>query len=407
MDVATIVEQLMTPEGRADPYPLYAHARALPPIAPVADGFLLASGYRVINAILRDPGYGVPDREVRMSWSNEYQKHASFAVLNDSMLWTNPPVHGQVRSLVSAVFTARRVAALEPAITRTVDVLMDGLDKAGGDGSPVDFMDAFAFRLPVSVICELLGLPESDRYRFRGPISDLMVSLELLSDLSVLDSADAAAVELQAYFRELVAQRRANPSDDLVSALVQVRDAEDARLTDEQLISNLVLLLVAGFETTTNLLGNGLQVLFDHPDIAAGLRAGAVAPADFVEEVLRYDSPVQLTSRLAFAEGLTVDGVSIRAGDEVLLLLGAANRDPRRYDDPDRFDPDRPDIRPLSFGAGAHFCLGSRLARLEATVAVRRLLARYPRLAPDRQARPTRRDRLVLRGYETLPVTLT
>ncbi|MFD7989753.1 cytochrome P450, partial [Kitasatospora indigofera] len=210
--------------------------------------------------------------------------------------------------------------------------------------------------------------------------------------------------ELAGYFTELAAERRARPKDDLVSALVEVAAADAGRLSGQELLANLVLLLVAGFETTTNLLGNGLALLFEHPAAAAGLRDGTVTPAGLTDEVLRLDSPVQLTSRIALGPGLAVEGVETPPGSAVFVLIGAANRDPDRYERPEVFDPARTDSQPLSFGGGAHFCLGAQLAKLESAVAMPALLHRFPRLAPA--GAPTRRDRLVLRGFETLPVTL-
>ncbi|MER7580997.1 cytochrome P450 [Kitasatospora sp. NPDC097691] len=282
--------------------------------------------------------------------------------------------------LIASVFTARRVAALRPAVEAAVTRLLDGMAEQGADGSPVDFMDAFAFRLPVGVICELLGVPERDRYRFRALASDLTAVLEISGDLGELTEADRAADELSGYFTELAAERLARPQDDLVSDLARIAAEDSVRLSAEELPANLVLLLVAGFETTTNLLGNGLSLLFRHPGAAAGLRNGAVTPAGFADEVLRFDSPVQVTERVALEEGLSVDGLPTPLGGTVTLLIGAANRDPARYERPEVFDPTRTDSRPLSFGGGQHFCLGSRLARLEAEVAVPALLDRFPRL---------------------------
>jgi cytochrome P450 len=226
----------------------------------------------------------------------------------------------------------------------------------------------------------------------------------MLESYDGLGPADAAAHELRRYFGELTEQRRKDPQGDLVSALVQVNDAHDGRLSDVELVVNLVLLFVAGFETTTNLLGNGLYLGFRHPEVLARVRAGEIPVGDFVEEVLRYDSPVQSTSRVALAEGATVGDQPIAKGEQVILLLGAAHRDPGRFAQPDVFDPTRPDNVPLSFGAGIHYCLGQGLARLEAQVAFTRLFARFPGI--ELAAEPTRRDRLVLRGYQTLPVLL-
>ena len=395
----------MSSEGRADPYPLYEAARALGPVAHIDGSYYLVTGYEEANAALRNPAFGKlrPDDPAVATLVEE---HASIRSFGASMLDTNPPEHTRTRRLMSAVFTPRRTAGLEPAIAATVDGLLDEIAKEGVGGSPVDFMERFAFPLPVSVICELLGVPPADRPRFRPLAHDLTASLELVADFDELASADAATLELEEYFRDLVARRRADPRDDLISALAQESDDPHGGLSEDELIANLILLLVAGFETTTNLFGNGLAILFDRPATAAGLREGRLPVADFVEEVLRFDSPVQLTSRVTYGNDTRLGGVELPPSAEVMLLIGAANRDPRRYADPGTFDPLRPDNQPLSFGAGAHFCLGSALARLEAASAFPRLLARFPGLAPAAGQTPVRRDRLVLRGYHTLPVTL-
>ncbi|WP_433892075.1 cytochrome P450 [Streptomyces sp. CA-111067] len=417
MNAAAIVQALMEPAGRADPYPLYAQAHRLGPVLAVADGVFLVSGYAAVNQVLRDPGFGLPDL-ARVA-DRVGAGAGALSSMSRSILRTNPPDHGRMRSLISQVFTPRRIAALQPSVEDAVRRLLDELEGAGADGRAVDFMDRFAFRLPVTVICDLLGVPPADHQRFRRLASDLTGALELSPDAAQLegaarseDPAEAAAGELTAYFAHLIGERRTRPGDDLVSTLVAARDADAGRLSDEELLANLVLLLVAGFETTTDLLGNGLAVLLDRPGLAADLRDGRIGTAGFVEEVLRHDSPVQLTTRLARAGGLAVEGVPVPAGSTALLLLGAANRDPARYPDPDTFDPTRTDSRPLSFGAGPHVCLGNSLARLEASAAFPRLLARFPGLAHDPDpgtapaGRPTRRDRLVLRGYWTLPIRL-
>lgn len=404
MDGEAIIGQLMGREGRADPYPLYRRAHALGAVAPCGPGMAMAAGHRAANQVLRNPAFGVADHGMRADFDPEFLNHSSAVLLSRSVLESNAPHHARVRSLIASVFTARRVAALEPAVVAAVEALLDGMAAQGADGGPVDFMDSFAFRLPVGVICELLGVPEADRYRFRGLAADLTTALEFIADPSELTAADEAADELAGYFTELAAERRDRPKDDLVSALVEVAAADDTRLSGQELLANLVLLLVAGFETTTNLLGNGLALLFEHPEAAAGLLDGAVTPAGLTDEVLRFDSPVQLTSRIALAPGLAVEGVETPPGSAVFVLIGAANRDPDRYERPEVFDPTRGDSQPLSFGGGAHYCLGAQLAKLESAVAMPALLRRFPRLAPA--GAPTRRDRLVLRGFETLPVTL-
>jgi cytochrome P450 len=401
-----IVGALMTPEGRDDPYPLYAAARALGPVFAVPDfGMYVCSGYEEINAALRSPEFGKLQREqIIQGWQENLVEGGSVDTISSSILNANPPHHRRVRSLINSAFTPRRIAGLEPAIARVADQLLDEMERLGAQGEPVDFMEYFAFRLPVTVICELLGIPEHDRARFRPLAHDLTVVIELIDDLAKLAPADAAALELRAYFEKLAAQRRAEPADDLVSALVQVNSAADGRLSDVELIGNLTLLLVAGFETTTNLLGNGLGLLLRSPELKAGLASGGIPVEGFVEEVLRYDSPVQLTMRMALTDAARIGEQSLKPGEQVLMLIGAANRDPARFPDAESFDPLRPESAPLSFGGGIHYCLGQGLARLEAQIAFSRLFARFPEIRAA--AEPVRSDRLVLRGYEKLEVVL-
>jgi cytochrome P450 len=271
----------------------------------------------------------------------------------------------------------------------------------GADGSAVEFMHDFAYLLPVTVICELIGIPEADRERFRPLARDIAGVFEI-HDPATLPAINAAAVELLAYFTALAAKRRDDPLDDLLSDLLAIADSGDGRLTDFELLHNMTLLLVAGFETTTNLLGNGLQVVLQDPAAGQAVSDGSVSPAAFVDEVLRFDSPVQLTSRVGY--DTVVAGVPVTRQTEVATLLGAGNRDPRKFTDADRFDPSRNEGGPLSFGGGAHYCIGAALARLEGTVAFPRLLGRFPRIAPAGE--PVRRETLLLRGFDALPVTV-
>jgi cytochrome P450 len=392
-----ILEKLTTPAGRADPFPLYAAAHELGPMSGLGDGLFLVCGYAAVNQVLREPRFGLADTATPTS-------HDALRSMNRSVLRANPPDHGRMRSLISKVFTPRRIAALQPAIEDAVNDLLDRLAEAAADGEPVDFMDHVAFPLPVTVICELLGVPPADRRSFRPLAADLTGALELSGGTSA--SADGAARALAGYFTHLIDERRTVPGHDLISALVAARDAEDGRLSEEELLANLILLLVAGFETTTNLLGNGLAILLDDRSLTTALRTDQIPIANFIEEVLRHDSPVQAVTRQAHADGLTVEGIPIPRGSDLILLIGAANRDPARYHDPDRFDPTRTDIRPLSFGAGAHICIGNGLARLEAAVAFPKLLTRFPNLSASPGRPPLRRDRLVLRGYQTLPIQI-
>ncbi|WP_340384082.1 cytochrome P450 [Streptomyces sp. SS7] len=401
MDAQSIINQLLTPEGRADRYPLYTLVHELGPAAPAGEGLVMVGGYEAVKEALRNPGLGT---DITMaSLGVDLDEHPSLAMLNRSILYANPPHHGRMRSPISPLFTARRVAAMEKTIAEHTDTLLDALAEAGA--RPVDFMDAFAFPLPARVICELVGVPDGDRSHLHGLAIDMMAALELMADPSGLETADRAALEIGDYFTHLAEARRADPRDDLVTALVKARE-RGALETDEELVANLTQVLLAGLETTTYLLGNGLQLLLEHPQVMAGLREGTVDVADFVEEVLRYDTPGQVTHRVAMADGISIEGVPVPAGSQVLLLLGAANRDPARYDDPDRFDPGRQDIQPLSFSGGAHYCLGAVLARSEATIAFSRLISRFPALALAPDAEPTRQDRLILRAHETLPVVV-
>ena len=406
MEAEEIVGALMTAQGRVDPYPLYAAARELGPVRRFKDlPTVLCTGYAEINGVLRDPAFGKqPFDALPEEWRALLLADGSLETVMRSILNANLPDHRRVRSLISSAFTQRRVAGLEPAVARMTDALLDDLAALGEGGAPVDFIENVAVRLPVTVICELLGVPEADRHRFRPLANDLTVVLELLADFSSLGPADEATAELRAYFTELAEQRRQEPQDDLISALVQVNDAHDGRLGDVELVANLTLLLVAGFETTANLLGTGLFLGFEHPEVLARVRTGAIPVSAFVEEVLRYDSPVQLTSRFAMTDGAMVGEEPLAKGEQVLLLVGAANRDTRRFEHADEFDPSRPENVPLSFGAGIHYCLGQGLARLEAQIAFEKLFARFPGIAAAGPAE--RRDRLVLRGYEKLPVTL-
>jgi cytochrome P450 len=401
MDAMEILTALSAPSGRADPYPLYAALHEMGEVIDIGSAGVIVVGYDAINSVLRDPGFRVSDDSSFDKDFPAWQANPVFVQGADWILNLNAPRHSRIRSLMARAFTARRIAGLEPAIARIADGLLDAMADRGGDGSAVEFMHDFAYLLPVTVICELIGIPEADREGFRPVARDLAGVFEI-NDLEMLPAINAAAVELLAYFTELAARRRADPRDDLLSDLLAVSGSGDGRLTDAELLHNLTLLLVAGFETTTNLLGNGLQVILQDPPAGQAVTAGSLPAPAFVEEVLRFDSPVQLTSRIGY--GTSVGGVPVSPETGVTTLLGAGNRDPRRFTDPARFDPMRPDAGTLSFGGGAHFCIGAALARLEGVVAFPRLLSRFPKIAAAGE--PARRDTLVLRGFDALPVTI-
>ena len=401
MDGAQILTSLGTPAGRADPYPLYAALHEIGEVIELSPRDLLVVGYDTINAVLRDPGFLVSDQAAFEENFPAWQENPVFVQSVDWILNLNAPGHARIRSLLARTFTARRVAGMRPAIEAMADELLDAIAVRGADGSAVDFMEEFAYLLPVTVICELIGIPETDRAGFRPLARDLAGIFEL-HDLERLPRINAAAAQLLAYFSDLAAKRRADPRDDLLSDLLAISDADDGRLTGAELLHNMTLLLVAGFETTTNLLGNGLQIVLDRPEHVQSVRVGSIPAAAFVEEVLRFDSPVQLTSRRGYDTDMC--GVPVSARTEVVLMLGAGNHDPRRFAKPRTFDPARSDGAPLSFGGGAHFCIGAALARLEGAVAFPRLFDRFPKIAPAGE--PTRRDTLLLRGFDTLPVAV-
>ncbi|MGK5681401.1 cytochrome P450 [Actinoplanes sp. URMC 104] len=395
MDFATALGSLFTPEGREDPYPAYDVLRAHAPAFLAPDERWYVTTNALTNRLLRDPRMRLADAGDYDQFWPDWRQNRGVASVVLSMLQTNPPDHTRVRRAAAATFTARRVAAMRDVIAGQAEDLVKAMPAAA------DFMTAFAYPLPIGVICALLGVPAGDRAWFRQRAADLTVVLEPISTVEEMDRADAAGRDLEDYLTGLIAQRQRAPQDDLTSALVEA--GADGTLTGEELLANLVLLLVAGFETTANLLGTGLHLLLEHPAHADRLRADPELAPAFVEEILRYDSPVQLTSRFTTEPVELGDGVTAPAGAGLTMMLGAANRDPARYPDPHRFDPDREGVQPVSFGGGAHYCLGAPLARLEAQVAFPLLLTMLPRLAVA--GAPVRRDRLTLRGFATLPVT--
>jgi cytochrome P450 len=402
MEAIEILTRLGTPEGRADPYPMYAALHELGEVIQPAPGQLIVIGYDANNAVLRDPGFRVSDEAYLDQVFPGWRDNPVFIQAADWLLNLNAPRHSRIRRLIARAITARRVAGLEPAIAAIADGLLDAMADRGADGSPVEFMHDFAYLLPVTVICELIGIPEADQEGFR-PIARDLAGIFEFTDPAALPAINAAATELLGYFTGLAAARRAGPRDDLLTDLLAVSDSDDGRLTDAELLHNLTLLLVAGFETTTNLLGNGLHIILNDPQAGEAVRNGSVPAPAFVEEALRFDSPVQLTSRIG-SRDTSVGGVPVSEGIAVTTLLGAGNRDPRRFAEPDRFDPMRPDGGPLSFGGGAHFCIGAALARLEGAVAFSRLLERFPKISAAGE--PTRRNTFLLRGFDVLPITV-
>jgi cytochrome P450 len=391
-EVLRLLDELTGMVGREDPYPRYARLREISPIVRAQDGALVVTGYADCTTVVRDGRLmHLPPDMLAFIGFPDWREHPALLQLFTSMLTLNPPDHTRLRRLVSSAFTARRVQALRPAIERMVD---DLLDRMNGE---VDFIESFAFPLPVNVIGELLGVPAAERAQFQSLVRDWTQILEVITP-EVLSRADPAAATIRDYLAELVEERRRHPADDLLTALVQAQAADD-KLTDEEVLSNAALLFAAGFETTTNLLANGIAALLAHPAQFKLLAERPELAQPAVEELLRFDSPVQLSSRVV-TEPIELAGVTVAEGERVVAYLGAANRDPARFAEPDELRLDRTDNAPLSFGGGIHYCLGAPLARLEAQIALPALARRFPGLAMAGAAQ--RRDSLSLKGFTSL-----
>lgn len=381
----------------ADPYPAYARLREEDPVHRSPMGFWVLSRYDDVVGLLRDPRFG------RGGFDQLFQARFGEAGFDMSMLFRDPPDHTRLRALVSKAFTPRVVEQMRGHIQEIVDGLLDRVQGAGR----MDVIADLAYPLPVTVICEMLGVPTGERDRFRAWSLDIARSLDAIAlptGPEVIERGRAARHALADYFRVLIAERRAAPRPDLLSDLIAAEEQGD-RLSEGELMSTLILLLVAGHETTVNLVGNGTLALLRHPAELGRLRADPGLVESAVEELLRYDGPVQRTGRIAAAD-VDIAGTAIPAGALVTGLIGSANRDPAHFADPDRLDVGRTDNRHLAFGWGIHFCLGAPLARLEGQLAFGTLLRRLPDLALD-TTEPRWRVGSVLRGLEALPVRFT
>jgi cytochrome P450 len=320
-----------------------------------------------------------------------------------SMLAVDPPTHTRYRRLVSKVFTPRAIEALRPRMQQLADDLLDEMEQAGRDSTPVNLIEGYAALLPVTVISEILGVPTSMREQFLAWGNGAAVTLDIGIGLGDFRRSESDLTALRAWMTGHFRRLRQEPGDDLLSQLVQVEDSE-GRLTELELAGTAMLLLGAGFETTVNLIGNGAVQLMRHPDQLGRLQESPDLWPNAVEEVLRYDSPVQRTARVAMAE-VELAGRTVPQGALVACLLGGANRDPEVFADPHTFDVSRSNARDhLAFSAGIHFCLGAALARMEGQIGLQTLFDRYPELAlgGDLHRRSTR----VLRGYDSIPVRL-
>jgi hypothetical protein len=391
------------PAFRENPYATYARLRASTPVyrSRVLGGWIL-SRYEDIAGVLQDSAFSVERQHSKLFRRLQPfrgMEPAFVEAITRNLLMLDPPDHTRLRRLVGRAFTPRMVAALRPRIEALVGELLD----AAAARPASDFIADVASPLPVVVICELLGVPVSDRDALKQWSDQLATLLDPLQGDGGVEALEQTYDEVSAYFRRLFAERRKTPRDDLISGLVAVEDGGDV-LSEAELLSLVALLLAAGHETTTNLLGNAVLALQANPAERRRLidDPGLIEPA--VEEFLRYDSPVQLTDRVALRD-CEVAGTRVRAGEIVALLLGAANRDPAIFADPDRLDVGRRYNPHLAFSQGVHFCLGAALARLEAQCAIAALLARFPGFEAPAVAPPRRRS-LVLRGVTTLPLRL-
>jgi cytochrome P450 len=386
----------MDPEFVADPYPMYHRLRTDDPVHHSALGFWVLTRYDDVVAALRDPRLA---KEAIASFVAA-RFGAPVPAMGLSMLDRDPPDHTRLRGLVSKAFTPRVVEGLRPRIQQIVDGLLDGVTARGS----MDLIEEFAYPIPVIVICEMLGVPVEDHERFKGWSLDIARGLDLIwlgPESEVGRRSVAARQSLAEYFRGLIAQRRAAPRGDLLSGLIAAEEAGD-KLNEVELLATCILLLIAGHETTVNLIGNGTLALLRHRDQLQRLQRDPGLIAGAIEELLRFDGPVQRTARIP-SEDIVIGGRTIAKGEMVMPFIGAADRDPVQFPDPDRLDIGRADNRHIAFGWGIHFCLGAPLARIEGQIAISTLVRRMPKLELA-TAQPEYRQSLTLRGLKALPV---
>lgn len=401
MPLSAVPLDLADPAVVADPYPAFAAARAQAPVQ-WHEGLQLwlAFTHAEANAVLRD-------RRLGRIWRDKEpaQRFGSFNLIHrNAILEMEPPDHTRLRRLISTAFARGHVERLRPWVQELARELVDGLVERSGGSEPVDVLSGMAEQLPVDVIAELLGVPHSDRPLLR-PWSNAIVKMyEYGRTAAVEEAAERAAAEFVAYLRELTAQRRTHLGDDLVSHLVTVRDTEGDRLTEDELVTTCILLLNAGHEATVNVSANGLLAFLEHPDQLQRLRDDPALLPTAIEELMRFDSPLQLFERTA-TEDVEIGGVTVGKGQKIAALLGSANRDPAVFAEPDALDVGRTDNPHISFGAGVHFCIGAPLARVELQASFGALLGRTSRLELGRPAE--RRPEFVIRGLRELPVVLT
>ncbi|MGV3721460.1 MAG: cytochrome P450 [Actinomycetota bacterium] len=399
-------EPVFTARLLENPYPCYHRIRAeTPAYLDARSGERLVTRYRDVSAILKHPqfssrgvvDYGIPVPKFFLGLMRPVR-----ALLANQMLFSDPPDHTRLRGLANRAFTPRVVQTMQPRIQQIADELLDRAERRGS----LDVVQDYAVWLPLLVVAELLGVPTKDRKRFKTWSDDLalFVGGSTLPLPLILARAGRGVFHLRQYFRGLVRKRRSGPAvDDLLGALLIAEERGDS-LTEDELLANAILLLAAGHETTANLIGNGTLALLRHPDQLALLRSEPELMDSAVTELLRYDSPVQWSARRAL-EDVDIGGFHVPARTSITLGLGAANRDPAQFPEPDRLDLRRGATSHLAFGSGIHFCLGAALARLEGQIALGTLLARYPDLRLT-DTRPQWQKNFTLRGMKSLRVAV-
>lgn len=394
--------ELLDPQNRPDPYPVFARIRESGPLRLPESNLVVFSSFSQCDEVLRHPS-SCADRLKSTTAQRAIaagEQPRPFGI--PGFLFLDPPDHTRLRRLVSKAFSPKVVKALESDITVLVDELLDRVAAAGR----FEVIADLAYPLPVAVICRLLGVPIEDEPRFSRASSILTQGLDpfiaFTGQPQGFEERLEAGLWLRGYLRELLAQRRAEPADDLMSGLIAVEEAGD-QLTEDEIVATCNLLLIAGHETTVNLIANAILAMLRHREYWTALGEDPSRVSAIVEETLRYDPPVQLVGRVAGAD-MTIDDVPIPKGDIMMLMLAAAHRDPTVIDRPDEFDPTRESVRHLAFGLGPHFCLGAPLARLEAAVALSAVTRRFPdaRLA----AAPVYKPHVTLRGMASLDVAV-
>jgi cytochrome P450 len=401
-DELPLFEVLHSPELRADPHPLYHRMRDETPVLPVAEfDELILTRYADCEAVLRDPRFSSDPKHRRLELpvdEQDVRTQLSETDLN-VLLFIDPPDHTRIRRLVTKAFTPRAVERMRSHIQEIVDGILDEAAERG----EIDVVGDLGYRVPVQVICEMLDVPRADVPLFREWSSAATRLLDGIIPPDELAVAVGGALQLIGYLNELIDERRRSPGDDLLSGLIAAEEAGET-LTEAELRSTTLLLFVAGHETTLNLIGNGTYALLRHPDEMDRLRAEPSLVPSAVEECLRWDGPVHLTGRIA-TEDIEVNGFRVDQGQQAMALLAAANRDPDRFPEPDRFDVARPDNQHLTFSHGIHYCLGASLARAEGQIALGSLVTRFPRLELLTDA-PRYREHFILRGLEELRVAV-